>query len=91
MIEGLGRYQRHTLSETTRLGFASNCESRLAVQPVDAFVINPRLGGAQQIVNHPVARSPSDVRDFDDVCSESLIHFRAPLKIAAKQVELGLG
>ena len=82
LIEGLGRYQRHTLSETTRLGFASNCESRLAVEPVDAFVINPRLGRAQQIVNHPVARSPSDVRDFDDVCSESLIHFTRQRRVS---------
>ena len=73
LIEGLGRYQRHTLSDATRLGFASNCESRLAVEPVDALVIDPRPLWTQQIVNHPVARSPSGVRDFDDLGSELLI------------------
>ncbi len=92
LIDRLGRYQRYPLSEATRLGFAPYGQSGNAVEPVDAFVIDPRLRRTQQIVNHSVARSSPGVSDFDnlgaELCVERARQRRVSIAVAGEPHQL---
>ena len=75
LIDRLGLNERYTLAVAFGLHFPANGQPCLAVEQIDAFVIDARMLRTQQVMNHAVARAPSRVRNLGDLVAQRGIEF----------------